>query len=60
VKPSQNRRLVSSDHVPRTSNSATRPAIARSVRFTDTCTVTDSTDIYIDRAEQPQTSEPIT
>jgi hypothetical protein len=32
VKPSQNRRLVSSDHGPRTSNSATRLAIACSAR----------------------------
>ena len=32
VKPSQNRRLVSSDHGPRTSNSATRPAIGCSAR----------------------------
>jgi hypothetical protein len=44
VKPSQNCRLVSSDHGPRTSNSATRPAIACSVRFADTRTVADGTD----------------
>ena len=53
VKPSQNRRLVSSDHGPRTSNSATRPAIACSVRFTDTRTVADGTDTNIDRARAP-------
>jgi len=36
VKPSQNRRLVCSDHGPRPSNSAECSAIASSARFTDT------------------------
>jgi hypothetical protein len=59
VKPSQNRRLVSSDHGPRTSNSTTCCAIACSARFTDTRTVTDGTDTKIDQTA-PRTSAPIT
>jgi hypothetical protein len=60
VKPSQNRRVVSSDHGPRALNSATRAAIACSVRFTDTRTVADGTGTSIDRAGHLPASAPIT
>jgi len=62
VKSSQNRRLVSSDHGPRTSNSATRPAIACSARSPIPRTVADGTDANakIDQAWAPRTSAPIT
>jgi hypothetical protein len=60
--PSQNRRLVSSDHGPKTSNSAARPAIACSARSPIPRTVADGTDTNtkIDRARRPRTSAPTT